>query len=118
VLTDEILEAAAKRAQRPFDPDDVIRSGRRAGARVQVATSGASRARDRFLAGSRSMASTLGKPPAATARADAGAALMELLGFADMVRASQPSRPFEPLAFPSLSHLAKQHAGAAVVSPQ
>jgi hypothetical protein len=57
------------------------------------------------------MASTLGKPPpAVAARGDAGAALLELLGFADMVRAGQPPRPFEPLAFPALSHLAEQHA--------
>lgn len=42
-----------------------------------------------------------------------GAALMELLGFADMVRASQPPRPFEPLQFPALSHLAERRVGAA-----
>ncbi len=114
VLTDDIMAAAAKRAQRPFDAEAVIRSGRRAGARVLVATSGASRARDRFLAGSRNMASALGKPSAAVARADPGVALMELLSFADMVRASQPPRPFEPLAFPSLSHLAEQRSGVAV----
>lgn len=42
-----------------------------------------------------------------------GAALMELLGFADMVTASQPRRPFEPLQFPALSHLAESHLGAA-----
>jgi hypothetical protein len=112
VLTDDALAAAARRAQRPFDAEAVIRSGRRAGARVRVATSGASRARDRFMAGSKSMASALGQPPAALARGDAGTALMELLGFADMVRASQPPRPFEPLAFPALSHLAEQRAGA------
>lgn len=114
ILTDDILAAAARRAQRPFDVEAVIRSGRRAGARIQVATSGASRARDRFLTGSKSMASTLGKPPATAARGDAGAALMELLGFADMVRAGQPPRPFEPLSFPALSHLAGQHVDAAV----
>jgi hypothetical protein len=114
VLTDDILKAAAKRAQRPFDGDAVIRSGRRAGARVRVATTGASRARDRFLAGSSSMASALAKPPATAARGDAGAALMELLGFADMVRAGQSPRPFEPLAFPALSHLAEQRPATAV----
>jgi hypothetical protein len=108
VLTDEALAAAARRAQRPFDADAVVRSGRRAGARVRVATSGASRARDRFLAGSKSMAGSLARPPATVARGDAGAALLDLLGFADMVRAGQPPRPAEPLAFPALARLAGQ----------
>ena len=114
VLTDDVLAAAERRAQRPFDAEAVIRSGRRAGARVRIATSGASRARDRFLAGSKSMASALGRQPAGPVRGDAGRALMELLGFADMVRAGQPPRPFEPLAFPALSHLAEQRAGTTV----
>jgi hypothetical protein len=107
VLTDEVLRAAARRAQRPFDPEAVIRSGRRAGARIQVASSGTSRARDRFLAGSKSMAGVLGKPSTGPDRTDAGAALLELLGFADMVRASQPPRAFEPLTFPALAELAR-----------
>src|SRR5665811_464909 len=85
VLTDDILVAAARRAQRPFDAEAVIRSGRRAGVRVGIATSGADRARDRFLTGSKSMASRLGESPSIGARADAGTALLELLGFADMV---------------------------------
>jgi hypothetical protein len=106
VLTDDVLSAAARRAQRQFDSDAVLRSGRRAGARVQVASSGASRVRDRFLAGSKNMANSVSRPPANMAREDAGAALLELLGFADMVRASQPVRPREPLAFPMLAHLA------------
>ena len=114
VLTDEVLAAAAKRAQRSFDGEAVVRSARRAGAGVRVATSGASRARDRFLVGSKGMASALGKPPPARARGDAGAALMELLGFADMVRAGQAPRPFEPLKFPALVKLAEQRAHAVV----
>jgi hypothetical protein len=115
VLTDDIMVAAARRAQRPFDAAAVIRSGRRAGARVRVATSGVDRARDRFLVGSKKMAGALGQPQPTHARVDAGVALMELLGFADMVRAGQPPRPFEPLTFPVLSHLPEQHVGAAVV---
>jgi hypothetical protein len=106
VLTDDVLSAAARRAQRPFDADGVLRSGRRAGARVQVASSGAERVRERFLAGSKSMAHSLSRPPANLARGDSGAALLELLGFADMVRAGQPPRPREPLTFPVLSQLA------------
>jgi hypothetical protein len=108
VLTDDVLSAAARRAQRPFDSDAVLRSGRRAGARVQVARSGAGRVRDRFLASSKQMADSVSRPPANVARGDAGAALLELLGFADMVRAGQPPRPREPLAFPVLVRLVKQ----------
>jgi hypothetical protein len=60
------------------------------------------------------MAVALGAPAIGT-RADAGAALLELLGFADTVVASQPPRPFEPLAFPVVAELAAcRHAGAAV----
>lgn len=114
VLSDDILAAAARRAQRPFDAEAVIRSARKAGARVQVATSGASSARDRFLAGSKRMAGTLGQSPPGRARVDAGTALQELLGFADMVAASQPPRPFEPLAFPALARLVKHPADAAL----
>jgi hypothetical protein len=109
VLTDEMLNAAARRAQRPFDADAVVRSGRRAGARVQVASSGASRARDRFLTGSRRMASALARPTPPAKRPDPGAALLELLGFADTITASQPSREPEPLAFPPLARVAEQH---------
>jgi hypothetical protein len=116
VLSDDVLAAAARRAQRPFDAEAVIRSGRRAGARVRVASSDASRARDRFVAVSRSMAGALAQAPPAGARGDAGAALLELLGFADAVTASQPARPFEPLAFPALSHLAEQRATTAAAS--
>jgi hypothetical protein len=111
VLTDDILAAAARRAQRPFDAQAVIRSARRAGARVRAATSGATRAR-RFVTASRSMAVALGKPPTG-GRADAGAALLELLGFADAVTAGQPPRPFEPLAFPPLARLAERRHLAA-----
>ena len=60
------------------------------------------------------MASALGQSPSIGARADAGTALLELLGFADMVAAGQPPRPFEPLAFPALAGLAQHRAGAAI----
>jgi hypothetical protein len=116
-LDDDILAAAARRAQRPFDAEAVIRSARRAGARVQVVTSGASRARDRFLVGSRTMASTLGQSLPSNVRVDAGTALVELLGFADMVTAGQSPRPFEPLAFPALARLVERPADAAL-TPQ
>lgn len=111
-LTEQTLAAASRRAQRPFDREAVIRSGRRAGARVQIAGSGASRARDRFLSGSRRMASELARPAPTTARGDPGATLLELLGFADAIRASQPPRPREPLAFPPLIRVAERHDAA------
>ncbi|HEY5193275.1 MAG TPA: hypothetical protein VIJ39_05320 [Solirubrobacteraceae bacterium] len=60
------------------------------------------------------MAGALGQVPPAGARVDAGAALLELLGFADMVAAGQPPRPFEPLAFPTLAGLTKRRADAAI----
>jgi hypothetical protein len=46
---------------------------------------------------------------------DAGTALLELLGFADMVTAGQSPRPLEPLAFPPLARLVKRPADAALV---
>lgn len=116
VLTDEMLSAAARRAQRPFDAEAVIRSGRRAGARVQVASSGASRARDRFLTGSRRMAGALARPTPPAERPDPGDALLELLGFADTITASQPPRPPEPLVFPPLARVVKQHRTVAPVA--
>ena len=106
-LTDDVLAAARRRAQRPFDSEAVLRSARKAGARMQVPGSGAGRVRDRFLAGSKHMADSVSRPPADAVRGDAGAALLELLGFADMVRAGQAPRPREPLAFPVLAHLVK-----------
>jgi hypothetical protein len=112
VLTEDVLGVAARRAQRPFDTEAVIRSARRAQAPVRAAASGASRSSDRFVAASKRMAVALGAP-AIGARADAGAALLELLGFADTVVASQPPRPFEPLGFPVLAELAaRRHADA------
>lgn len=108
VLTDDVLAAAARRAQRPFDSYAVLRSGRRAGARIKVARGVTSSARDRFLAGSENMAASVSRPPPAAARGNAGAALLELLGFADMVRAGQPPRPREPLAFPILARLTEK----------
>jgi hypothetical protein len=113
VLTEQALDAAGKRAQRPFDREAVILSGRRAGARVQVPSSGAARARERFLSGSRTMAGALTRPAPIGRRADPGATLLELLGFADTIRASQPPRPPEPLAFPPLAQLAGHRREAA-----
>jgi hypothetical protein len=112
VLTDEVLAAAARRAKRPFDARAVVASGRRAGARVAGAGPGARGSSSRFLEGSRRMAAALQQPPASR-RADPGAALVDLLGFADAVTVNQPPRPFEPLAFPVLARLVEERRGTA-----
>jgi hypothetical protein len=105
VLTDAVLAKAARRAQRPFDVGAVLASGRRAGA---PATVGAGRKLDasprRFVEASRRMARALQRPPADRS-VDPGAALIDLLGFADAVTRSRPARPFEPLEFPVLGRL-------------
>jgi hypothetical protein len=127
VLTDDVLAKAAQRAQRPFDVETVVTSGRRAGAPVAAMEGvrrGASaatltgterKARDsprRFVEASRRMARALRQPP--TLRpVDPGAALIDLLGFADAVTRSQPSRRREPLEFPVLLGLVAARRGAA-----
>jgi hypothetical protein len=104
VLTDVVLAKAARRAQRPFDVGAVLASARRAGAPVTVgAGAEADDPRERFVAASRRMARALQRPPLRPV--DPGAALIDLLGFADAVTASQPPRPPAPLQFPVLSRL-------------
>jgi hypothetical protein len=113
VLSDEVLAKAARRAQRPFDVEMVLASGRRAGAPVKA---GAGReagvSARRFVDASRRMARTLQRPPAG-GPVDPGAALIDLLGFADAVARSRPSRPFVPLEFPVISRLVEDCRGAA-----
>jgi hypothetical protein len=58
------------------------------------------------------MALTLGQAPVAR-QTDPGAALIDLLGFADAVTRSQAARPFEPLAFPVLRKLVDDRRKAA-----
>lgn len=58
----------------------------------------------RFVEASRRMARSLERA-SSTRRADPGASLIDLLGFADSVRLSRPPRRFEPLAFPPLARL-------------
>jgi hypothetical protein len=119
VLTDEIMARAARRAQRPFDVEAVLASGRRAGAPVAIGASrktgdwsNTAEASSRFVEASRRMALALQQAPAA-GTADPGAALIDLLGFADAVAASQPARPFAPLEFPVLSRLVEGRRGVA-----
>jgi hypothetical protein len=105
VLSDIVLAKAARRAQRPFDPEAVLTSGRRAGAPVMIAARGeADHSRARFVEASRRMARALQRPPACRP-VDPGAALIELLGFADAVTRNQPPRPPAPLEFPVFSRL-------------
>ncbi len=113
-LTDEVLATAALRAQRPFDLEAVLASGRRAGApsTVGAAHSKSESERSRFVEASRRMALALQRPPVARSL-DPGAALIDLLGFAEAVAGSQPARPFEPLEFPPLARLVQErHAPA------
>jgi hypothetical protein len=131
VLTDEILAKAAAKAERPFDVHTVLASSRRAGAPVMAtigakgptgageaasAQSGAGAGPDsgdsanRFVESSRRMALTLRQAPAK--QTNPGAALIDLLGFADAVTRGQPARPFEPLTFPVLRELVEHRRGA------
>jgi hypothetical protein len=114
VLTDEVVARAARRAMRPFDVDAVIASGKRAGAPVTAVAGAVGGIRDssrRFVEASRRMASSLQRPPSSRPT-DPGAALIDLLGFADAVARNQPSRPFEPLAFPVMSRLVENRRAA------
>ncbi len=112
VLTDAVLAKAAGRAQRPFDVGAVLASGRRAGAPTTVgAGKAADDSRRRFVETSRRMAKALQRPP--TLRPDdPGAALIDLLGFADAVTRNQPPRPPSPLEFPVLARLFEGRRGS------
>jgi hypothetical protein len=116
VLSDAVLAKAARRAQRPFDVGAVIASGRRAGAPTTVGSTGEGETDDsrrHFVEASRRMARALQRPPALRP-VDPGAALIELLGFADAVTRNQPPRPPEPLEFPVLSRLVERRRGSAL----
>jgi hypothetical protein len=114
VLTDEVLAKAARRAQRPFDLEAVLVSGRRAGAPSTVGDDrrASESSRSRFVETSRRMALALQRPPV-TRSLDPGAALIDLLGFAEAVTRSQPARPFEPLEFPALARLVQERRASA-----
>jgi hypothetical protein len=115
VLTDEIVATAAGRASRPFDAAAVIASGRRAGATVTAeagAAGGVRGSAKRFVEASRRMALSMQRPPSSKST-DPGAALIDLLGFADAVAAGQPVRPFEPLSFPVMCRLVEKRRAAA-----
>lgn len=113
VLTESVLAVAADKARRPFDAQSVLLSAARAGAPVEQTPpteQEARTARSAFVAASRRMARTTSRPRPDRAQVDPGAALIELLGFADAVACSQPQRPASPLAFPPLARLAQSRA--------
>jgi hypothetical protein len=103
VLSDDVLERAARRATRPFDVKAVIASARRLAAPVKRGT-GKVAARRGFVQASR----RAGRQWRMDRPRDSGAVLIDLLGFAEAVTASQPRRPFEPLAFPPLAKLVRE----------
>jgi hypothetical protein len=111
LLTDAVLAKAAERAKRPFDVGVVLASARRAGAPTTVSAGGEADARARFVKASRRMAHALQRRPVLRP-VDPGAALIELLGFADAVTRSQPLRPPAPLEFPVLSRLVEKRRAA------
>lgn len=116
-LTDEVLAKATRRAQRPFDVDAVLASGRRAGAPTRIgARHNGGDATGRFLEASRRMALSLQRQPAVRA-ADPGAVLIDLLGFAEAVARNQPRRSFAALEFPVLSRLAEARRDSAEDRP-
>lgn len=101
VLDDDVLDKASGRAARPFDTKAVVASARQAGAPVKRGT-GKAALRRGFVETSRRVGRQwqMGRPR------DPGAVLIDLLGFADAVAASQPPRPLAPLVFPPLATLA------------
>ncbi len=113
VLADEVLAKAARRAQRPFDPQAVLASARRAGAPSTAGAAGAaSEDPHGFVRASRRMALSL-QQQADNAPPDPGKSLIDLLGFADAVTHSQPARPPEPLRFPVLARAAPDRGARA-----
>jgi hypothetical protein len=116
-LDDQVLAKAASRAQTRFDVQAVLASARRAGAPLVPASAeqGAVAGLEshdspaRFVQASRRMAQTLERTTRARARRkrDPGAALIDLLSFADAVTSSQPVRSPEALGFPVLARLVK-----------
>jgi hypothetical protein len=57
------------------------------------------------------MASVASRQRPERSETDPGAALIELLGFADVVRSSRPEATTKPLAFPVLAARARQFDG-------
>jgi hypothetical protein len=110
-LTDDVLEAAQRRATRPFDATAVRASSARAATQTQRNQSPEMR---RFVEASRRMADALeSRPPRPGTMQDPGDALIGLLGLVAQVSAFRTPRAPEPLGFPPLARLrAEREAGA------
>lgn len=111
-LTPKVLEAARRRATRPFDAAKVLASAARRGVQLAPADgptaagpTAAVTSAAGFVAASRRFARRAERP-APQRRLDPGASLIELLAFAEEVARHRPPRPVEPLAFPPLAQLA------------
>lgn len=107
VLTEGVLDKAAKRASRPFDPEALRAGARRRGAPV-VTDEVTYR---RFVDSSRALAASFERPPPGR-RPDPGEALIELLGFVDQLAGTAPPPPAEALVFPALSRLVDERRAA------
>jgi hypothetical protein len=125
-LTDKVLDAASRRASRPFDADAVRASGRKAitsaaarrhsgrGRLGGVATP-VRQGRRRFVESSRRMAAAVeSRPPPTGSTRDPGDALIDLLGLVAQVSAYKAPRPQEPLLFPPLARLRAERAARTV----
>jgi len=118
-LTNKVIATAQQRASRPFDPDAV-----RASARKAVKTADARRAAQvasgvaatsppaqmrRFVESSRRMAASLeSRPPPAGSALDPGDALIDLLYLTAQIPVFKGPRRPEPRQFPSLALLRAQ----------
>ena len=123
-LTDTVLDTARRRASRPFDPDAV-----RASARKARMTADARRAARkplggvaapvrpemrRFAESSRRMAASLeSRPPQTGSTRGPGDALIDLLDLTAQIPAFKGPRRPEPLQFPSLARLRAERAAGA-----
>ncbi|MGI8491907.1 MAG: hypothetical protein ACR2KC_02580 [Acidimicrobiales bacterium] len=109
VLTPRVLQVAASRATRPFDPDAVLARARLAGVPEAGAAGGGggegAGGYQSFVQASRALGRSWDANRRAAGAPDPGTALIELLGFSDVIARSRPARTREPLQFPVLAWL-------------
>ena len=106
VLTEAVLQDAARRATRPFERRRVLASAERAGAPFGPGPMPDGADYGPFLGATGRMRRSMDGPVSTGERArDPGAALLDLLRFADEVAAGRPPRRFEPLGYPPLARL-------------
>jgi hypothetical protein len=117
VLTDDVLERARQRANRPFDAAAVRVAAERAARPREAATAATPSPRHerpetrRFVEASRRMARELERLPDESSRQDPGDALVDLLGLVAQIAPLRPPRAVpEPLQFPPLARLRAETA--------